>query len=127
MRSTFFISYSGEVGGKVEMWTKMFVEVSSNGLRFCDAKDHKDPSKRVTLPLVDASVSLQEKRVIKLDCESGIRLFRPSSEVRAARWFYVLSCYCSVAPSAEGELFSELILRIYQPKSNAIRFRFGKS
>ena len=85
------------------MWSRKYVEVANGQLTFYDSVTQREPLHEVTLKLdQETFVSIQERRILRLESSHGIRLFRPSTELRASSWFYVLSRFCSVAPTAEG-------------------------
>ena len=86
------------------MWSRKYVEVSQGELRFYNSRDERgDELAGVAVSLVDAFVSIQDKRIIRLESKTGTRLFRTSSETRALKWICVISRYCTIPPSAEGK------------------------
>ena len=104
--------FAGENVSKNLLWTRKFVEVSNSILTFYDSREERDADHGVALPLATSFVSFYDKRTLEIKSESGIRLFRTTSELRANKWFYVISIYCSVAPVAEGKLQVLLVFKM---------------
>nr|XP_002131352.1 uncharacterized protein LOC100179420 [Ciona intestinalis] len=86
---------------KSQSWSKKYVEVSDGTLRFFTLREEREDT-GVVVPLSESFVSVQAKRIIRLESKTGIRIFRAQSESRAYHWVLTISRYCLVAPTAEG-------------------------
>ena len=91
-----------QLGSKIRKWTKKYVEVSGGIFRyFVDRSEREETG--VIVQLSDAFASIQGKRLLRLESPSGLRLFRAQSETKAYQWLLVISRYCSVPPTAQGQ------------------------
>ncbi|XP_076820844.1 uncharacterized protein LOC143466113 [Clavelina lepadiformis] len=91
----------GDDGTKNITWARKFVEVSQGTLKFFNSKEEREDS-GTGITLADSFVYIEQKRNIRLETKSGIRVFRAPNDLRALQWAHVISRFCMVTPTAEG-------------------------